>query len=193
MNLISKFDLICFSFFFCSDINPTGDLPNSWFHAQSYCRGQGLTIERNKSDQPYWTGLYRRLTPWINILGQYRFAFIYHKFVFNIILNFCSMFCFSFFSINITTVYLYMRNKFEPLCFVLGCYRGSFEALHKHMKKIMIRSSVGLCQEICHRKYIDKFAIQVFLIQTMQLNPVFCVKANLISTNMTKYFFSYFM
>lgn len=86
-----------------------------------------------------------------------------------------------------------MRNKFEPLCFVLGCYRGSFEALHKHMKKIMIRSSVGLCQEICHRKYIDKFAIQVFLIQTMQLNPVFCVKANLISTNMTKYFFSYFM
>lgn len=69
-----------------------------------------------------------------------------------------------------------MRNKFEPLCFVLGCYRGSFEALHKDMKKTMIRSSVGMCQEICHREYIDKFAIQVFLIQTMQLNSVFCFK-----------------
>lgn len=83
------------------------------------------------------------------------------------------MFCFSFFLINITTVYLYMRNKFEPVCFVLGCYRGSFE---EHMKKTMIRSSVGMCQEICHREDNDKFAIQVFLIQTMQLNSVLCFK-----------------
>lgn len=69
-----------------------------------------------------------------------------------------------------------MRNKFEPVCFVLGCYPGSFEALHKHMKKTMIRSSVGMCQEICQRADIDKFAIHVFLIQTMQLNPVSVLK-----------------
>lgn len=139
MDKSHQFSLFLFSTaILFTDINPTGDLPNNWFHAQSYCKGQGLTIERDKSDQPYWTGLYRRLTPWINILG---------------------------------------------------CYPGSFEALHKHMKKTMIRSSVGMCQEICHRGHIDKFAIHVFLIQTMQLNPVFCFKANLICTNMTKYFF----
>lgn len=95
---------LLFVSFFCSEINPTGDLPNNWFHAQSYCKGQGLTIERDKSDQPYWTGLYRRLTPWINILGTYRFAFIYHKFVFNIILK--SVQCFVFLSFQ-STLQLY--------------------------------------------------------------------------------------
>uniref|UniRef100_A0A8W8NY72 WSC domain-containing protein n=1 Tax=Magallana gigas TaxID=29159 RepID=A0A8W8NY72_MAGGI len=54
-----------------TDINPTGGFPHSWFYAQGYCVGQGLTLERDKSDQLYWTGVYRRLTPWINILGCY--------------------------------------------------------------------------------------------------------------------------
>lgn len=40
-----------------------------WFDAQKQCLGPGLTIEKHKSNQPYWTGIYRRLTPWINILG----------------------------------------------------------------------------------------------------------------------------
>lgn len=64
-------------FLFWTDINPTGGFLNSWFDAQRYCLGQGLTIERDKCDQPYWTGVYRRLTPWINILGQYMFVSSY--------------------------------------------------------------------------------------------------------------------
>lgn len=54
-------------------MNLTGDYPraHSWFHAQNHCLGQGLTTEEDKDDQPYWTGVYRRLTPWINILGCY--------------------------------------------------------------------------------------------------------------------------
>uniref|UniRef100_A0A8W8NWV7 WSC domain-containing protein n=1 Tax=Magallana gigas TaxID=29159 RepID=A0A8W8NWV7_MAGGI len=54
-----------------TDIIPTGDFTHSWFDAQKYCLGQGLTIDRDKSDQPYWTGVYRRLTPWIKTLGCY--------------------------------------------------------------------------------------------------------------------------
>eukprot|EP00105_Crassostrea_gigas_P033959 XP_019918107.1 PREDICTED: uncharacterized protein LOC109617186 [Crassostrea gigas] len=54
-----------------TDINPIGDFQYSWFDSQNQCLDQGLTIERNKSDPPYWTGVYRRLTPWINILGCY--------------------------------------------------------------------------------------------------------------------------
>nr|XP_034321979.1 uncharacterized protein LOC109619625 isoform X2 [Crassostrea gigas] len=54
-----------------TDINPTGDFQHSWFDAQNRCVGRGLTIERVNSDQPYWTGRYRRVTPWINILGCY--------------------------------------------------------------------------------------------------------------------------
>lgn len=57
------------SVLFQTDINSTDDFPLNWFDAQNHCLGQGLTIERDKSDQPYWTGVYRRLTPWINILG----------------------------------------------------------------------------------------------------------------------------
>lgn len=69
-------------------MNLTGDYPraHSWFDAQNHCLGQGLTIEEDKDDQPYWTGLYRRLTPWIKILGQYQclFSFLISKhFLFN--------------------------------------------------------------------------------------------------------------
>lgn len=59
------------SFLFKTDIKPTGDFSHNWFDAQDHCLGQGLTIDKGKSIQPYWTGVYRRLTPWINILGQY--------------------------------------------------------------------------------------------------------------------------
>lgn len=46
------------------------DIAHNWFDAQDFCVGNGLTIEKEKSGQPYWTGVYRRLTPWIKILGQ---------------------------------------------------------------------------------------------------------------------------
>lgn len=106
-------------FQFWIDINPTGDIPRSWFDAQSHCVGQGLTIEKDKSDQPYWTGVYRRLSPWINILGQYVFAFFFHWsiFLFNIILNIWSilMICLIVFNLLYNFTWL---NKFESVCFV---------------------------------------------------------------------------
>uniref|UniRef100_A0A8W8NMZ7 WSC domain-containing protein n=1 Tax=Magallana gigas TaxID=29159 RepID=A0A8W8NMZ7_MAGGI len=54
-----------------TDSKPAGDVSHSWFDAQRQCFGWGLTTEKDKSDHPYWTGVYRRLTPWINILGCY--------------------------------------------------------------------------------------------------------------------------
>lgn len=101
-----------------TDINLTDNFQHSWFDAQSHCIGQGLTIERHKSDKPYWTGKYRRLTPWINILG---------------------------------------------------CY--SIESLHDVMNKTMIKSSVGICQEICHHEHIDKFAVK--------MNNCLCIKSSI--------------
>lgn len=53
-----------------TDVKPTEHFSHNWFNAQEFCLGQGLTIDREKSDKPYWTGVYRRLTPWIKILGQ---------------------------------------------------------------------------------------------------------------------------
>lgn len=49
------------------------DFTHNWFDAQDVCVGNGLTIKREKSGQPYWTGVYRRLTPWIKLLGQNTF------------------------------------------------------------------------------------------------------------------------
>lgn len=63
------------SFLFLTDIKPTEDFLYNWFEAQYHCLDRGLTLEKDKSDQPYWTGEYRRRTPWINILGQYQFIF----------------------------------------------------------------------------------------------------------------------
>ena len=49
----------------------------NWFEAQQQCRERGgLTIQRNKSDQSYWTGRYRRITPWIKIKGLYHYLII---------------------------------------------------------------------------------------------------------------------
>lgn len=63
-----------------------------------------------------------------------------------------------------TTVYLYMPYDFELVCFVSGCYdRIYIESLPFVNKKTMIISSVGLCQEICHRKNSNKFAVKVYL------------------------------
>lgn len=69
---------LCFFSFFLTDVKPADDVSHNWFDAQKQCLGQGLTIEKDKSDKPYWTGVYRRLTPWINMLGQYSF-FLYHQ------------------------------------------------------------------------------------------------------------------
>lgn len=59
------------SFVFFTDIMTTDDFSHNWFDAQNHCLGQGLTIYKDKSGKPYWTEVYRRLTPWINILGQH--------------------------------------------------------------------------------------------------------------------------
>ncbi|XP_052693383.1 uncharacterized protein LOC128171646 isoform X2 [Crassostrea angulata] len=73
---MDKSNQLCFYIFLTTtlftDINSIDDFPLNWFDAQNHCLSQGLTIEREKSDQPYWTGVYRRLTPWINILGCYK-------------------------------------------------------------------------------------------------------------------------
>lgn len=55
---------------YSTDVKPTEHFSHNLFNAQEFCLGQGLTIDREKSDKPYWTGVYRRLTPWIKILGQ---------------------------------------------------------------------------------------------------------------------------
>lgn len=64
-----------FFFSFWTDIKPKEDFYN-WYDAQDHCLGRGLTLEKDKSGQPYWTGEYRRRTPWINILGQYQFILV---------------------------------------------------------------------------------------------------------------------
>lgn len=76
------------SFLLWSDSKPAGDVSHSWFDAQGQCLGMGLTTEKDKSDQPYWTGVYRRLTPWINILGHYLLFFSSVNISFYIIFNF---------------------------------------------------------------------------------------------------------
>ncbi|XP_052693386.1 uncharacterized protein LOC128171648 isoform X2 [Crassostrea angulata] len=92
-----------------TDIKPTGNFSHNWFDAQDHCLGQGLTIDKDKSIQPYWTGVFRRLTPWINILG---------------------------------------------------CYSDSVELIPTVVKKTMMISSVGMCQELCYHENSYKFAIK---------------------------------
>nr|XP_022300692.1 uncharacterized protein LOC111108899 [Crassostrea virginica] len=49
----------------------------NWFEAQKQCRERGgLTIKSNESDQSYWTGRYRRITPWITIKGCFNDSFL---------------------------------------------------------------------------------------------------------------------
>lgn len=68
------------SFLFWTDIKSTDEISHDWFKAQNHCFDRGLTIEKNRSNQPYWTGIYSRLTPWINILGQcLLFFFFYYQ------------------------------------------------------------------------------------------------------------------
>ncbi|XP_065944798.1 uncharacterized protein [Magallana gigas] len=101
-------------------IKPAGDVSYSWFDAQRQCLGRGLTTEKDKSDQPYWTGVYRRLTPWINILG---------------------------------------------------CYSDSTDILQYEVKKTMIISSVGICQEMCYRSNGYKFAVK--------MNTCLCIESDI--------------
>eukprot|EP00105_Crassostrea_gigas_P005969 XP_011419741.1 PREDICTED: uncharacterized protein LOC105322619 [Crassostrea gigas] len=101
-----------------TDIKPTEDFLYNWFNAQYHCLGRGLTLEKDKSDQPYWTGEYRRRTPWINILG---------------------------------------------------CYSDDFESLPDVVEMTM--SSVGMCQEICHHKNIEQFAVK--------MNKCLCIESNI--------------
>lgn len=66
-------------FLFLTDINSTGNCLHNWFEAQDRCYGHGLTKEEDKSHQPYWTGVYRRMTPWIKILGPQFIVFSIHS------------------------------------------------------------------------------------------------------------------
>lgn len=102
-----------------TDIKPLKTFTYNWYEAQNHCLGHGLTIERNKSDQPYWTGLYRRQTPWINMLG---------------------------------------------------CYPDSIDLLQDVVKKTMIISSIGMCQEICYHEQSYTFAVK--------MNECLCIKIN---------------
>lgn len=101
-----------------TDIKPTTALFYNWYDAQDHCFGRGLTLEKDKSDQPYWTGEYHRRTPWINILG---------------------------------------------------CYSDNLESLPDVVE--MTLSSVGMCQEICHHKNIELFALK--------MNKCLCIKSRI--------------
>ncbi|XP_078309855.1 uncharacterized protein LOC111110411 isoform X3 [Crassostrea virginica] len=49
----------------------------NWFEAQEQCRGRdGLTMSKTKSNQSYWTGTYKRITPWIKIIGCFSDSFL---------------------------------------------------------------------------------------------------------------------
>lgn len=165
---------------FWKETKPTRELTNNWFDAQDKCLGHGLTIDIDKSNQPYWTGVYRRLTPWINILGQYLFVFFYHQYtlLFNIIFNSpIILFC-CFFSVLFTNIHLYTLKCFWILSALFeGCYSISIESLPDIVEMTMTKSSVGMCQEICHHENIDQFAVKVGVGFThlMQLKSVFCL------------------
>lgn len=47
-----------------------GDL--TWFEAQTECRkrNQTLTFKENGPPSYFWTGFYKRRSPWIKILGK---------------------------------------------------------------------------------------------------------------------------
>lgn len=111
-------------FLFLTDIHSAGNFVHNWFDAQNQCLNHGLTTEKDKSNQPYWTGLYRRLTPWINILGQYFFLLSSDSkhFLFYIIYNFQLMvkFCFLFLVCftRVISVFLILK-KFELRTFCL--------------------------------------------------------------------------
>lgn len=117
------------SFLLWSDSKPAGDVSHSWFDAQRQCLGRGLTTEKDKSDHPYWTGVYRRLTPWINILGHYLLFSLFLSSVnisFYIIFNFLLLdflwvffFFFCVFSLHYKSNFFSFLNKFECRSFCL--------------------------------------------------------------------------
>lgn len=45
--------------------------------------------------------------------------------------------------------------------FFEGCYPDSIESQPDVAEMTMTISSLGMCQEICHHKYIHKFAVKV--------------------------------
>lgn len=101
MNYVSYF------FLFLTDVKPAGEVPHNWFDAQKQCLNHGLTIEKDKSDQPYWTGVYRRLTPWINILGQ-------------------NLLCFSLFLLSSVNILSSIIFNFQLLALSCGVFFGIF-------------------------------------------------------------------
>ncbi|XP_078309858.1 uncharacterized protein LOC111110221 isoform X2 [Crassostrea virginica] len=61
----------CYTIFFLFLLSTLTTGANlNWFEAQEQCRDRGgLTIKKDKSNQSYWIGRYRRITPWIKIKG----------------------------------------------------------------------------------------------------------------------------
>lgn len=121
-----------FFLFFLTVVKPAGEVPHNWFDAQKQCLNHGLTIEKDKSDQLYWTGVYRRLTPWINILGQNLLCFsllllssvnILSSIIFNLqLLALSCWFFLVFFSLHYTNNFLSFLNKFKCRLF---CLKGA--------------------------------------------------------------------
>nr|XP_022302966.1 uncharacterized protein LOC111110661 isoform X2 [Crassostrea virginica] len=69
-----KMNRSCYTIFFIFLLSTLTTGANlNWFEAQEQCRDRGgLTIEDDKSDQSYWIGRYRRITPWIKIKGCFK-------------------------------------------------------------------------------------------------------------------------
>ncbi|XP_022302966.2 uncharacterized protein LOC111110661 isoform X2 [Crassostrea virginica] len=69
-----KMNRSCYTIFFIFLLSTLTTGANlNWFEAQEQCRDRGgLTIEDDKSDQSYWVGRYRRITPWIKIKGCFK-------------------------------------------------------------------------------------------------------------------------
>lgn len=42
-----------------------------------------------------------------------------------------------------------------------GCYSDNLESLPDVVEMTMVKSSVGICQEICHHENIEQFAVKV--------------------------------
>lgn len=122
---------------FWKETKPTREFTNNWFDAQDKCLGHGLTIDIDKSNQPYWTGVYRRLTPWINILGQYLFVFFYHQYtlLFNIIFNSpIILFCCFFFQFYLQ---IYIFTRLNAFGFCLLCLKDAFPYPSSHCQILL--------------------------------------------------------
>ncbi|XP_062586872.1 uncharacterized protein LOC134248494 isoform X2 [Saccostrea cucullata] len=97
-----KFVLVCFSLVIYN-VDITNCIQNSWnwFEAQQHCSDSNDTLKTSgvtlNSDQ-HWTGVYRRYSPWIKLLGCYDSKVVSEHRTFNFFFNvtsagFCQEIC----------------------------------------------------------------------------------------------------